>query len=111
VGRQLLAAYRRSVAACARVGFDVIVDEVAFDQVAVADWNDALAGLRTTWIAVHCRADVAAERERMRGDRYEGLALGLSGVVHEQARYDLELDTTDSPVESLLAALTRLVCS
>ncbi len=58
-GQRLLAAYRRSVAACATSGVDVLVDEVAFDPGAVDDWHAALRGLRVTWVAVHCDVAVA----------------------------------------------------
>ena len=109
-GQRLFAAYRRSVAACARAGFDVLVDEVAIDDIAVTDWADALAGLRTTWIAVRCDPDVAAERERLRGDRFEGLARGQANVVHRSALYDFEVDTTITPPEQLVAQLTTFLC-
>ena len=105
VGRRLLAVYRRSVALWARNGFDVIVDEVVFDAEAARDWDDALAGLDVTWVAVRCSPDVAAARELARGDRTIGLARGLSAVVHRHVRYDLELDTTDADPDDVAAEL------
>jgi chloramphenicol 3-O phosphotransferase len=93
-GRRLYAAYRRSVAAWAWQGFDVVVDDVAFDAAAVEDWADALAGLRVSWVAIRCAPDVAEARERARADRIVGLARGLSAVVHSHARYHFEIDTS-----------------
>ena len=109
VGRRLFSAYRRSVAVVARQGLNVIVDEVAFDQAAVADWHRALDGLSASWVALRCDPDVAAERERARGDRAIGLARGLSAVVHESVTYDFELDSTTRPPRALAIDLDHYV--
>ena len=66
-GRRLHAAYHRTVAVCAREGFDVIVDDVCLDEEAVADWREALVGLDVTWVALRCDPDVAEAREREPG--------------------------------------------
>ena len=109
-GRRLHAAYHRTVAACAREGFDVIVDDVCLDEEAVADWREALAGLDVTWVALRCDPDVAEARERERGDRAPGLARGLSAVVHRHASYDLELDSTNITAAELVSRLVSHVC-
>ena len=108
-GRRLYAAYRRSIAAWARQGFDVLVDDVAFDAEAVEDWADALAGLRVSWVAVRCSPDVAEARESARGDRMVGLARGLSAVVHAHARYDLEIDTSALDEDASLKVLSTFI--
>jgi len=97
LGRRLFAAYRRTAALWARSGFNVVVDDVAFDEEAVCDWQEALNGLAVTWVAVQCEPEVADRRERARGDRMIGMARALSGV-HRHAPSDLVIDTTDSPV-------------
>ena len=104
-GRQLLTLYRQSVAVAARLGFDVVVDEVAFDEHAVGEWEATLAGLDVTWVAVRCDADVVAAREAARGDREIGLARAQTAIVHRSATYDIELDTTDTPADELVARL------
>ncbi len=109
VGRRLQSAYHRTVATVARVGFNVVVDDVAIDQADVLDWAEALEGLPVKWVAVRCDALVAKVREQARGDRYPGLALGLSAIVHRYARYDLELDTTQSRPEDSCARLIAMV--
>jgi chloramphenicol 3-O phosphotransferase len=108
-GRRLYAAYHRTVAVCAREGFDVVVDEVAIDEESVRDWQVALAGLRVTWVGVRCDPDVAEARELARGDRAVGLARGLSAVVHQHAHYDLELDATHTEPADLVAQLTSYI--
>jgi chloramphenicol 3-O phosphotransferase len=107
--RRLFSAYRRTVAAWARAGLDVIVDEVAFDQDAAEDWAEALAGLAVLWVAVRCNAEVAAAREAARGDRAIGLAAGLAEVVHQHLVYDLEIDTASASIEESVSLLDAAV--
>jgi chloramphenicol 3-O phosphotransferase len=109
VGRRLFAAYRPTVAACARTGFNVLVDDVCFDEQSALDWQDALAGLRVAFVAVRCDPDIAEARERARGDRFPGLARGLSAIVHLYLTYDLEIDTSCADVDANAAQLTSFV--
>ncbi len=109
LGRRLFAGYRRTAAVLAREGFNVLADDVAFDQGAVSDWTEALADLQVTWVAVRCDPDVAEARERARGDRVPGLARGLSSAVHRHAIYDGELDTSHTDVEALSAQLAAIL--
>jgi chloramphenicol 3-O phosphotransferase len=107
--RRLYAAYHRFVAVCSKEGFDVVVDEVAFDEETVHDWREALAGLSVTWVAVRCDPDVAEAREQARGLRVPGLARWLSSVVHEHALYDLDLDSTNTEPATLVEQLTSFL--
>lgn len=105
LGRRLFAAYRRTVALWARHGFNVVVDDVCFDEEAARDWHEALAGLDVTWVAVRCAPEVLVAREAARGDRLPGLARALATDVHRWAPVDVELDTTDATVDELCARL------
>ncbi len=61
-------------------------------------WRDALGPLPVGWVGIRCDPDVAAERERRRGDRVPGMAGAQALAVHEGIGYDLEVDTTsESP--------------
>ena len=111
LGRRLFAAYRRTAAAWAHAGFDVLVDDVCFDEQCVRDWEDALNGLRVTWVALSCDPQVAAARELARGDRLVGLAGALGDVVHKYAPCDAEIDTTDSDVQESAARLSVIVAT
>ncbi len=95
--RMLETAWAAGVAAIARAGTGVIVDEVLVDS---ADgqrrWQAALGELAVLWVAVRCEAVEAARRERARGDRTVGMAVLQADSVHEGVRYDLEVDTTTS---------------
>ncbi len=105
VGRRVLASLRTSVAAVARNGLNVLVDNVTIDGNSWDDWRAALEGIPTTWVAVRVDVEVAARREVDRGDRAIGLARSQAGTVHRDPVYDLELDTTSEPAGVLARRL------
>ena len=93
--RALEAAWMEGVAAMARAGARVIVDEVFLGGGASQQrWKNALGALRVLWVGVRCEGAVAAGREFARGDRVSGMALSQAEVVHHGVTYDLEVDTT-----------------
>lgn len=94
LGRRMLRAYHRAVAAVAGSGIDVLVEEVMMTPDEWEDWRQALEGLQVRWVGVRCDLGVVSERERARGDRYPGLARGTGLVVHRYATYDVEIDTS-----------------
>jgi chloramphenicol 3-O phosphotransferase len=93
--RTLEAAWIEGVAAMARAGARVIVDEVFLGGAdSQQRWRKALGGLRVLWVGVRCDGAVAAGREVARGDRVIGMAASQAEVVHRGMVYDLEVDTT-----------------
>ncbi|MFJ8692087.1 chloramphenicol phosphotransferase CPT [Streptomyces roseolilacinus] len=93
--RALEAAWREGVAAMARAGARVIVDDVFLGGAASQErWRGALAGLDVLWVGVRCEGTVAAGREIARGDRARGMAASQAELVHRGVAYDLEVDTT-----------------
>jgi chloramphenicol 3-O phosphotransferase len=93
--RTLEAAWIAGVAAMARAGARVIVDEVFLGGAASQRrWQEALGGLAVLWVGVRCDAAVAAGRETARGDRVAGMAAAQAALVHQGVAYDLEVDTT-----------------
>jgi chloramphenicol 3-O phosphotransferase len=73
------------------------------------DWVVALAGLDVVWVGIRCSAEVAEERNRVRGDRFAGLARAQTATVHQHPRYDFEIDTTtQGPAEAVLELTRRL---
>jgi len=92
--RVVEAAWIAGVAAMARAGARVIVDEVFLGGAASQRrWADALDGLPVLWVGVRCDAAVATGREVARGDRTAGMAAAQAELVHRGVRYDLEVDT------------------
>jgi chloramphenicol 3-O phosphotransferase len=103
--RRLQAAWMEGVAAMARAGAGVIVDDVFLGGAASQQgWRKALGGLNVLWVGVRCERTVAAGREVARGDRVRGLAVSQAEMVHRGVVYDLEVDTTHA--ESLECART-----
>jgi chloramphenicol 3-O phosphotransferase len=93
VGHQILAAYRRAVAAAAHVGLNVIVDEVILTREEWDDWQVVLDGVEVLWVRVDIALDVVEARERERGDRMIGHARWQYDTVHRHATYGLTVDT------------------
>ncbi|MFF5446346.1 chloramphenicol phosphotransferase CPT [Streptomyces sp. NPDC012888] len=92
--RTLEAAWIEGIAAMARAGARVIVDEVFLGGGdSQRRWQRALDGLPVLWVGVRCDAEVAAGREAARGDRPAGMAASQAELVHRGMVYDLEVDT------------------
>ncbi|MFJ5994106.1 chloramphenicol phosphotransferase CPT [Streptomyces sp. NPDC092370] len=103
--RALDAAWTEGIAAMARAGAGIIVDDVFLGGPASRQrWEKALSGLAVLWVGVRCDGEVAAGREVARGDRVRGMAASQARVVHEGLSYDVEVDTTHT--ESLECART-----
>lgn len=93
--RELEAAWMEGVAAMARAGARVIIDDVFLGGTASQErWRKALGGLDVLWVGVRCESAVAAAREVARGDRDRGMAASQAELVHQGVVYDLEVDTT-----------------
>lgn len=108
--RELEAAWMEGVAAMARAGARVIVDDVFLGGAASQGrWQKALGGLDVLWVGVRCEAAVAAGREVARGDRGRGMAASQAEMVHRGVVYDLEVDTTHTePLECARAVAARV---
>lgn len=103
--RALEEAWREGVAATARAGARIVVDDVFLGGAgSQRRWRKALDGLDVLWVGVRCDPEVAAARETARGDRIRGMALIQAHAVHEGVSYDMEVDTTRT--ESLECART-----
>ncbi|WP_084774087.1 chloramphenicol phosphotransferase CPT [Nonomuraea candida] len=98
-------AWTAGIAAMARAGARVIVDDVFLGGAGSQQrWQKALTGLNVLWVGVRCDSKVAAGREIARGDRPQGMAALQAEVVHQGVVYDLEVDTTHT--EALVCAQT-----
>jgi chloramphenicol 3-O phosphotransferase len=95
--RVLEAAWMTGVAAMARAGTHIILDEVFLSGSASQQrWEDVLASLPVLWVGVRCDREVAVARELARGDRTIGMAASQADLVHDGVRYDLEVDTSQA---------------
>ncbi len=111
--RALENAWMHGIAAIARAGARVIVDDVLLGGAASqARWQSALDGLDVLWVAVRCAPAVAAERESTRGDRVAGMAESQALAVHRRVVYDFEVDTTrTTAVECAWRIAERVRCA
>ena len=108
--RTLEAGWYAGLAAMARAGLGLVVDEVFLGGGASqARLADALAGLDVLWVAVTCDLDVAVSREATRGDRVVGMAATQLPLVHEGVAYDLTVDTTRESAEDCAARIATWV--
>jgi chloramphenicol 3-O phosphotransferase len=101
----------QGVAAIARAGAPIILDEVFLAGAAAQErWRSALEGLPILWVGVRCDPAVAVQREAARGDRAQGMAASQAHRVHEGVVYDMEVDTTHaSPQECARLIADRVV--
>jgi chloramphenicol 3-O phosphotransferase len=108
--RTLEAAWIRGIAAMARAGARIIVDEVFLGGASSQRrWREGLDGLGVLWVGVRCDAETAARRERERGDRIAGMAASQATVVHQGVSYDLEVDTTRTGAQECALAIAARV--
>lgn len=109
VGQRLARGMRAAIAACARCGNDVLVDDVFIDRRWLDDWRAELAGLEWLLVGVFAPLSVLEERERGRGNRISGEARAQVDVVHGGVEYDLTVDTgAQAPDECAAAILAAL---
>jgi chloramphenicol 3-O phosphotransferase len=96
--RNAEASWYEGLAAIARAGTGVIVDEVFLDGAdSQARLQTSLEGLAVVWVGVRCHPAIAEGRERRRPDRMKGLARDQAERVHEGVSYDIVVDTTETP--------------
>ena len=108
--RTLEAAWIEGVAAMARAGARIIVDEAFLGGAASQQrWRRALGSLPVLWVGVRCDGAVAAGREIARGDRVTGMAAAQAELVHQGVGYDLEVDTTHTEALECARAIAARV--
>ena len=94
-----MAAYHSSIAAMAKAGCNVIVDQVWADKNWVKPCAMQYEGIETVLVKVECPSDELNRREKERGDRNTGLAQSQLGVVHHHGIYDVVVNTFENTVE------------
>jgi chloramphenicol 3-O phosphotransferase len=93
--RHAEAAWYAGLAAIGRSNAGLIVDEVFIGGRSSQErLATALSGLAVLWVGVRCDPEIAAARERGRGDRIAGMARLQAEGVHDGVVYDLVVDTT-----------------
>lgn len=98
-GHRFLSGMYQALAAFARAGNDVIVDDAIYDRRVLAAAAGALADLDALFVGVHGPRPEVERREKAQSDRAGGTSL-FYDLVHAHGLYDLEVDTSHlSPQE------------
>jgi chloramphenicol 3-O phosphotransferase len=92
-GERVIRGLHAAVAALARSGVHVIVDQVLLTPAWGADFLSATAGLDRRTVLVTCPPAELSRRERDRGDRTLGQALAQHTAVAAALDHDLIVDT------------------
>ncbi len=110
IGERMLAGMRRSIAAFAAAGNNVIVDDLLFKPAYLRDYKAVLAPFSVYFIGVRCDLQTVNEREAMRTGRFPGTATSHFESIHAHGLgYDLEVDTAAlSPAECAAAVQQRM---
>ena len=112
VGQRLAAGMRAAVAACARAGNDMVVDDVFVDPAWLDGWRSELTGLECLLVGVVAPLAVLEERESARGNRIAGEARFQFDAIHSGIEYDVTVDTAhQSPEECVPARSCRRSCA
>ena len=108
--RTLEAAWMEGVAATARAGARIVIDDAFLGGAASQQrWRKALGTLQVLWVGVRCASAVAAGREIARGDRVTGMAASQAEAVHQGVAYDLQVDTTHTEALACARAIAASV--
>jgi chloramphenicol 3-O phosphotransferase len=103
-------AWMVGVAAMARAGAPVIIDDVFLSGPGTQGrWRAALDGLDVLWVGVRCDPAVAEAREAARGDRTVGMARLQADAVHRGVAYDVEVDTSTRSADEAAATIAAAV--
>jgi len=93
---RVMSGMRHAIAAMARAGNNLIVDDVMLDGGEAEAYQALLADLSPRFVGLFAPLEILEQRERDRGDRMAGLARWQYSRVHEGLAYDLEIDTAAS---------------
>ena len=98
---------RHAIAAMARQGNNLIVDDVMLED-EMTEYAALLSDFALHVVGVFAPLEVLEARERQRSDHLIGLARWQYDRVHHGKRYDLELDTSKAtPMECALLVKQR----
>ena len=107
VGERMLRGMRRAVAAFARGGDNVIVDDLLLEKAYVRDYVESLHGLSVTLVGVRCALPIVNAREAARPGRFPGTAESHFHAVHAHCIYDVEVDTGSTPPRACAERVVR----
>lgn len=90
-------------------GSNLIIDEVLLDTDSLKEYFRYLNSHTVYFIGVFCDLKTMQEREKLRNDRCIGLSNGQIDTVHTGIQYDLKVDTTNRPSESIAKEILTFI--
>ncbi len=88
--------FQQVVLTLARMGHNLVIDDVSFGKQQVNKWKKALKDFQVLWLGINAPLAILEQREKERDNRILGSARGQFHKVHGNATYDLEIDTYKS---------------
>jgi chloramphenicol 3-O phosphotransferase len=107
--RRITRGWHRAVAALAREGNDVIVDELGTHRWWLEDWHEVLSGLCWWSVMLTASPSALAVREEERGDRPQGLAASDLHDLADSAGFDLVIDTSTITIAECASSIAAIV--
>lgn len=108
MGLTMLKGMRRAIAALAKAGNNVIIDDIIMRPEFLTDYVLVMQSFDVLFVAVCCPLEEINRREAVRPGRFPGTALGHFEAVHAHGMYDVQVDTLhQSPTECALQVLQR----
>ncbi len=90
--------------------YHLIIDDIALcGAIEIEEWKQTFKNYNVLYVGVTTPLPILEERERSRGDRFLGSARGQYFKVHENASYDLEIDTHAHSLEENVAKIIAAV--
>ena len=102
---QFFEGFHRSLPAFAEGGNNLIVEYIVETREWLERLLDLLNGLDVFFVGLHCALPELERREAARGDRRIGEARTDFATTHRLCCYDLELDSTSTPVDAMVETL------
>lgn len=107
-GKKIVQTLKEIVLTLGRMGHYVIVDDVSFGKKEVDEWREALKGYKVLWVGIMTPLEVLEKRERERGNRMHGSARAQYFKTHQNVDYDIEFDTSNDSLESIVCTIKEL---
>ncbi|NIK70418.1 AAA family ATPase [Paenibacillus sp. BK720] len=85
--------------------FNIIIDTVLDSESDAADFLDQFKDEDVLYVGVHCPLEELERRERVRGDRTIGIAKEQLKIVHQNMKYDVEVNTYENSTEECVSKI------
>lgn len=103
--------FQEVVLTIAKMSHHMVIDDVSFGKKQLDEWKEILKGFHVLWVGVSAPLRILEQREQKRNNRILGSARAQFYKVHENATYDLEIDTHHVNVSENVEKIKSLALS